>query len=227
MTPPRSSLPPVVQSEITRPGLCLSGRSQDQGDQQLPSGGGPHQLRSHALAPTLSLPRRKSLVSAPLTPGRSPGLLVLPPPHSRVSSSVASYGVTSLLCPEGHQAHLTRVSPMQGGWGRAQCVVYSTRFVCAPLGAGGPVRTVRAPAEARADLRAVTVLLRTSLPAVPSPLLIPRSPSFFRFNNPGCIVPLNQTICVRALRSGREGGEDRSPLPQARARRLQEARREV
>lgn len=61
-----------------------------------------------------------------------------------------------------------------------------------------------APAEARADLRAVTVLLRTSLPAVPSPLLIPRSPSFFRFNNPGCIVPLNQTICVRALRSGRE-----------------------
>lgn len=35
---------------------------------------------------------------------------------------------------------------------------------------------------------------------------------FFLFNNPGCIVPLNQTICVPALISSNKGGEDRSPL---------------
>lgn len=148
MPPPRLSLPPAVQSEITQPGLFLAGSSQDQGDQQLYSGGGHHQVRGHALAPTLSLPRRKSLVSVPLPPGRSPRLLTLSPPYSRVSSSVASYWVTSLPKGQRPMPPLPRGSPGSSDQSvpdarRLQCVFYNRWFVWASLGTGSSVRTMR------------------------------------------------------------------------------------
>ena len=55
------------------------------------------------------------------------------------------------------------------------------------------------------------VLLCTSLPAFPFPLLIFLL-FFFLFNNPGCIFSLNQTICLLAfLSSNKDSRDPRAP----------------
>ena len=54
------------------------------------------------------------------------------------------------------------------------------------------------------------VLLRTSLPAVPFPLLILLLLPHPLFNNPGCIFSVNQTICLLAFPSGNKDSGDPS-----------------
>lgn len=139
-------------------------------------------------------------------------------PYSWVSSSAASYWVTNLLKAQrpGSSDQCPRHKEAAGeGAGLLLQQMVCLGFFKDPGGSGRRMRTVQPPQRRRSafgDLRAVTVLLRTSLPAIPFPLLFPRSPSFFLFDNPGCIVPLTQTICVLALISSNKGGENRSPL---------------
>lgn len=66
------------------------------------------------------------MASAPLTPGRPPRLLVLPPRYSQVSSTVASYCVTSLHKGQRQRPPLSlvpsdsskqNVTGREGGWG--------------------------------------------------------------------------------------------------------------